>query len=48
MQPYERRFGGIGRLYGREGLERLRRRHVCVIGPGGLGSAYEDYPAVKL
>jgi tRNA threonylcarbamoyladenosine dehydratase len=38
MQPYERRFGGIGRLYGRDGLERLRRGHVCVIGLGGVGS----------
>jgi len=38
MQPYERRFGGIGRLYGREGLERIRRAHVCVVGLGGVGS----------
>ena len=38
MQPYERRFGGIGRLYGRDGLERLRRGHVCVVGLGGVGS----------
>lgn len=32
------RFGGIGRLYGREGLERLARARVCVIGLGGVGS----------
>jgi len=38
MQPYERRFGGMGRLYGREGLERIRRAHVCVVGLGGVGS----------
>jgi tRNA threonylcarbamoyladenosine dehydratase len=38
MQHYERRFGGIGRLYGRDGLERIRRAHVCVIGLGGVGS----------
>jgi len=38
MQAYERRFGGIGRLYGRDGLERLRRAHVCVVGLGGVGS----------
>ena len=38
MQAYERRFGGVGRLYGRDGLERLRRAHVCVIGLGGVGS----------
>jgi tRNA A37 threonylcarbamoyladenosine dehydratase len=38
MQNYERRFGGIGRLYGREGLDRVRRAHVCVVGLGGVGS----------
>src|SRR5512136_2304321 len=38
MQPYERRFSGIGRLYGREGLERIRSAHVCVVGLGGVGS----------
>ncbi len=38
MQNYERRFGGIGRLYGKEGLDRIRRAHVCVIGLGGVGS----------
>ncbi len=38
MQAYEKRFGGIGRLYGRQGLERLRCAHVCVVGLGGVGS----------
>ena len=38
MDHYERRFGGIGRLYGTEGLERIRRAHVCVVGLGGVGS----------
>ncbi|HZR18373.1 MAG TPA: tRNA threonylcarbamoyladenosine dehydratase [Verrucomicrobiae bacterium] len=38
MDPYERRFGGLARLYGRAGLERLRRAHVCVVGLGGVGS----------
>lgn len=33
-----RRFGGIARLYGNAGLERLRNAHVCVIGVGGVGS----------
>ena len=33
-----RRFGGTGRLYGEDGLARLRRAHVCVIGIGGVGS----------
>jgi len=38
MTNYEARFGGILRLYGREGQDRLRRAHVCVIGIGGVGS----------
>ncbi len=32
------RFGGLGRLLGREALERLRGAHACVIGVGGVGS----------
>lgn len=35
---YQDRFGGIGRLLGREGLARLRAAHVCVLGVGGVGS----------
>jgi tRNA A37 threonylcarbamoyladenosine dehydratase len=35
---YYDRFGGIARLYGRDGLERLRRAHVAVVGVGGVGS----------
>jgi len=38
MTPFERRFGGLGRLFGTPGLERLRRAHVCVVGLGGVGS----------
>lgn len=34
----ERRFGGVTRLYGAEGAERLRLAHVCVVGIGGVGS----------
>jgi tRNA threonylcarbamoyladenosine dehydratase len=34
----ERRFGGIGRLYGPPALARFRAAHVCVIGVGGVGS----------
>jgi tRNA A37 threonylcarbamoyladenosine dehydratase len=34
----ERRFGGIRRLYGAQGLERFRQAHVCVLGIGGVGS----------
>ena len=35
---FERRFGGIARLYGAPALERFRSAHVCVIGVGGVGS----------
>ena len=35
---YSKRFGGIARLYGEEGLARLQLAHVCVIGIGGIGS----------
>jgi tRNA threonylcarbamoyladenosine dehydratase len=35
---YERRFGGIARLYGRVGLEIFAKSHVAVIGVGGVGS----------
>jgi tRNA A37 threonylcarbamoyladenosine dehydratase len=38
MDHYKTRFAGIGRLYGTEGLDRIRRAHVCVIGLGGVGS----------
>jgi tRNA threonylcarbamoyladenosine dehydratase len=38
MSDFETRFGGIARLYGRDGLERLRAAHVCVIGIGGVGT----------
>jgi tRNA A37 threonylcarbamoyladenosine dehydratase len=35
---FERRFGGIARLYGDAALARFRIAHVCVIGVGGVGS----------
>ena len=35
---YERRFGGIERLYGDIALRCLEEAHVCVIGVGGVGS----------
>lgn len=39
MSPeYIERFGGIGRLYGVLGLERLSQAHVCVVGIGGVGT----------
>ena len=34
----ERRFGGIARLYGADGLARLRAARVVVVGIGGVGS----------
>ena len=37
-EDFSQRFGGIARLYGAAGLERLRRAHVCIIGVGGVGS----------
>ena len=38
MSDFETRFGGIARLYGRRGLEKLRAAHVGVIGIGGVGT----------
>jgi tRNA A37 threonylcarbamoyladenosine dehydratase len=35
---FDRRFGGIARLYGAAALDFFRRAHVCVIGVGGVGS----------
>lgn len=35
---FERRFGGIARLYGDAALERFGHAHVCVVGIGGVGS----------
>lgn len=33
-----RRFGGLERLYGVEGAQRIRQAHVAVVGIGGVGS----------
>lgn len=35
---YQRRFGGIARLYGADALARFQGAHVCIIGIGGVGS----------
>lgn len=35
---FNRRFGGIGRLYGEAAQQRLATAHCCVIGIGGVGS----------
>ncbi len=34
----ERRFGGLARLYGMAGAQRIRAAHVAVVGVGGVGS----------
>lgn len=34
----ERRFGGIARLYGAEGAQRLQAARIAVVGLGGVGS----------
>ena len=38
MDEYAARFGGIARLYGAAGLEKLRASHVAIVGIGGVGS----------
>lgn len=38
MNSYDARFSGLRRLFGDEGLARLRRAHVGVVGLGGVGS----------
>ncbi len=38
MSDFDQRFSGIQRLYGVEGLQKLRQAHVCVVGIGGVGS----------
>ena len=35
---FDRRFGGLARLYGAPALARFQQAHVCVIGVGGVGS----------
>ena len=38
VDDYLDRFGGVARLFGRAGLDRLKAAHVCVVGVGGVGS----------
>lgn len=38
QQDHGRRFSGIARLYGEQGLDLFTRAHVLVIGVGGVGS----------
>jgi tRNA threonylcarbamoyladenosine dehydratase len=35
---YDSRFSGIGRLFGRKGLERIKQAKILIIGIGGVGS----------
>jgi tRNA A37 threonylcarbamoyladenosine dehydratase len=35
---FNRRFGGVERLYGKKALDRFKNSRVCVIGIGGVGS----------
>lgn len=35
---FERRFGGVARLYGAVALEYFKRANVCIVGVGGVGS----------
>lgn len=35
---YQRRFGGIARLYGEDSLQRFASAHICIVGLGGVGS----------
>ncbi|MBS3997935.1 MAG: tRNA threonylcarbamoyladenosine dehydratase [Hydrogenophaga sp.] len=37
-EGFERRFGGLRRLYGVEGAQRIFEAHVVVVGIGGVGS----------
>ena len=37
-EPEDGRFAGVARLCGAEGLARLRRAHVAIVGLGGVGS----------
>ena len=34
----QRRFGGLERLYGKDGAARIRNSHIAVVGVGGVGS----------
>lgn len=34
----DRRFGGLSRLFGLSGAQRIRQAHVAVVGVGGVGS----------
>lgn len=35
---FERRFGGVRRLYGEAAFQKFQQAHICVVGVGGVGS----------
>lgn len=37
-QDFNRRFGGVERLYGKQALELFSKTHIIIIGIGGVGS----------
>ena len=37
-QDFQRRFGGVSRLYGKQALNKFSSAHVIIIGIGGVGS----------
>jgi len=38
LADWQRRFGGIAKLYSEDGLAKFNSSHICVIGVGGVGS----------
>lgn len=38
IMSYQQRFSGLVRLYGQQGLDKIAKAHVCVVGIGGVGS----------
>jgi len=38
VSDFDTRFGGIARLYGKDGLQKLRTAHVGIVGIGGVGA----------
>lgn len=38
VDDFENRFGGITRLFGIKGMDRIKKAHILIIGIGGVGS----------
>ena len=45
---YERRFGGVAKLYTKDGAERLKNAHVCVVGLGAVSYTHLTLPTNSL